>query len=317
MNDEYQEQGYRWTPPDNMTNHGGKDLSDKDDFFAPPPPEIGEVTSAYTSLRTDKHPWPMGTRVGLGFFIGCILAVIAFFIMMLMEAVPLFMVLVPLGAAGLGLLIVLLATGCSHTCHYVGNEGVAEFKSSGNRDNIASSNICPFGEAAELRTSQVRRYVNGVYQGTSYTFTWSDKHGRQRYVIQGQHNSERGTPPAKNNYHYAGAAELAWSNYLLGFVADQLQQDGYLHFSLGGADYVRVGPDYLELRVSGQTTQCAADDIKAINLNAGMFTIKEKGAKEGWFSSKGVFKFNYNALANAQLFAFVLKKLTGWDLFGG
>jgi hypothetical protein len=312
MNDE----PYRWTPPDGITNHGEKSLSDHDDFFAQPPPEIGDVMTAFTTLRTDKQPWTLGMRLAVGFFVGCILAVIGFFVGYAMssqdvrEGLPL---MIGLGVAGLGIgiLIVMAATGFSHRCNYIAREGIAEFKCSGNRDNVSSSSIFPFSEAAELRTTQVRRYYNGIYQGTNYSFIWSDRKGRHRYTISGTHNSERGQPAAKDNYHFASGAELAWSNYLLQYVSEQLQRDGFLHFNLGGADYVRVGPDYLELRVGGETTECATKDIGALSLMQGMFTIKRRDAKEGWFSSKGVFKFNYNSLANAQLFLFLLEKLTG------
>jgi hypothetical protein len=46
-------------------------------------------------------------------------------------------------------------------------------------------------------------------------------------------------------------------------------------------------------------------------VQQGVFTVREVGAKEGWFSSKGVFKFDYSKLANAQLFMFVLDKVAG------
>ena len=63
--------------------------------------------------------------------------------------------------------------------------------------------------------------------------------------------------------------------------------------------------------VRGETTHCDANEIASVHLDKGIFTIKRTDAKEGWFSSKGVFKFNYGNLANAQLFAFVLERLVG------
>ena len=38
---------------------------------------------------------------------------------------------------------------------------------------------------------------------------------------------------------------------------------------------------------------------------------RRRDAKEGWFSSTGVFKFPYGSLANAQLFIFLVEKLVG------
>src|SRR5262249_26398099 len=168
-----------------------------------------------------------------------------------------------------------------------------------------------FRKAAELRTSQVRRYYNGVYQGTSYTFTWTNDDGRTAYVISGTHNSERGMPAPKDPYHFAVASELAWSNYRLDQLQQELDEYGSIQFSLEGSNWVRIGRGFLELNMRGETIRCDTNEIDRIILNQGIFTIKRTDAREGWFTSRGVFKFNYNALANAQLFAFVLKRLVG------
>jgi F0F1-type ATP synthase assembly protein I len=309
------EQSYSWTPPQGLTNHADVELKGDIDLFAPPPDEIGEVLSANSTLKQGTQPWALATRLALGFMVGSILGVIAFFAIMLIEGLPEWMFIIGAIGFGAGCLITVLVTGFSHTCTYVGREGCARFKCSGNRDNISSTEIFCFRNATELRTSQVRRYVNGACQGTNYTFTWSDGDGRTRYTISGTHNSEKGTPPPKDAYHYASAAELAWSHYLLQMVPDQLKKHDAIYFSLGGSDWVRVGAGFLDLCVRGETTHCDANDIASVHLDKGIFTIKRTDAKEGWFSSKGVFKFNYGNLANAQLFAFVVDKLAGVRIF--
>jgi hypothetical protein len=45
-----------------------------------------------------------------------------------------------------------------------------------------------------------------------------------------------------------------------------------------------------------------------------MFVIRRLDAKEGWFSSQGVFKFPYSQMANAQLFLILLDKFAGVHL---
>ena len=47
-----------------------------------------------------------------------------------------------------------------------------------------------------------------------------------------------------------------------------------------------------------------------------MVSILEPDAKEGWFSSHGVFKFPYGSLANAQLFLILMDKLVGVRING-
>ena len=52
-------------------------------------------------------------------------------------------------------------------------------------------------------------------------------------------------------------------------------------------------------------------DIGAVQVQKGVVRIKRIDAEEGWFSSRGVYKFDFASLANAQLFFFLLNKLVG------
>jgi hypothetical protein len=314
MNDRYAEDTYAdtsWTPPDTVTTHGDTRIDPTLDFFAPPPEEIGRVLSANSTLKKRAEPWSPGARYGLAVLVASLAGVAAAVgLALVAPEEPVIFAGGGLVLGAVGFLIVLLTTTFSGTCDYVGTEGVARFKCSGGRENVTRE-LFPFEAATELRTTQVRRYVNGVYQGTTYSFNWTDSNGRQRYAISGTHGAQNGMPPPRDAYQYAAAAELAWSNYLLRFVEAQLKEHGAIYFSLGGNDWVSVAPKQLELSVRGQTTTCSTSEIGSIQLQQGLFTVKRTDAKEGWFSSSGVFKFNYNALANARLFAFVLEKLVG------
>jgi hypothetical protein len=302
---------YGWTPPEDLTNHGGAPLDAKVDLFAPPPAEIGEVLTADSTLRQGVQPWGLGTRIGLGFLIGCVLAVVVLVITTVLDVDFEWLVGLSAGAGGLALLVTVLATGFNHTCTYVGKQGVARFKCSGSRENLSGSEVFPFHTATELRTTQVRRYVNGVYQGTTYTFTWTDDGGRTRFVINGTHHSEAGNPPPKDAYHFAGASEWSWSRYLYTLVPEQFKEEGAIYFSLGGGDWVRIGQGFMDLCVKGEVTHCDASEVASLHLDKGIFTVKRTDAQEGWFTSKGVFKFNYGNLANAQLFLLLVEDMTG------
>jgi hypothetical protein len=301
-----------WDPPEDLPTHAGHPLPDNMDLFVEPPPEIGEVTSAYSTLRFGKQPWSpvvrallmtVGALLGLG--LGLVIGVAA-------EIQNVFWILLwplVLGAVGVGVFWV--CTNFTHTVTYVGREGVARFVCWGTRHRITTEEVFPFREATELRTTQVRRYVNGVYQGTDYTYSWTDVGGRQRYRIAGTHRSEKGKPGPADQYHYATSSEMAWSLYLLDGAALQMQTKGEIRFNLDRGNWVSVGQGYLRLCVRGETIDCDTQDIASVSINQGVFKVKRVDAKEGWFSSKGVFTFNYNALANAQLFLFVLDKLAG------
>lgn len=291
-----------------ITNHAGEDLPDDIDFFVAPPPEIGTVSSAHSTLRQGVSPWSPALRAvvgGVGFLIGGGIG------LMLGALWDFGLILWPTLLGGIGFLIAWLVTGFKHTCTFVGSDGIARYICRGSRDNVTKSEVFPFSEATELRTGQTRRYVNGVYQGTDYTFTWYDHEGRKPYVLNGTYQGEKALPKSTDPFHFANAAEMAWSLFLLKQVPLQLNTKGAIYFSLGGSDWVSVAPGRLELSVRGQNTSCETDDVASVSINQGVFTVKRKDAKEGWFTSKGVFRFNYASLANAQLFLFVLERLTG------
>jgi hypothetical protein len=216
---------------------------------------------------------------------------------------------------GLGITIGLAAgivrTRFSHTCTYVGREGVARFGCSGRRDRITQAEVLCFRDAAELRTSQTLRYRNGIYQGTDYKFTWTDVVGRKRYAIDGTHNSEKGMPPTTDPYHFGRAAEMAWSTFLLGQVWRQIELAESVSFRLKEGQYIRVGPRGLTIQFGGEPVEWSIDEIGGVAVEKGMVKIKRKDAREGWFSSTGVVKFPCESLANARLFFNLLERFAG------
>src|SRR5262249_5400645 len=54
-----------WEPAGDVNNHAGGASSGKDDFFVPPPAEIGEVLSATTTLRKGTEPMSPGGRLAV------------------------------------------------------------------------------------------------------------------------------------------------------------------------------------------------------------------------------------------------------------
>ncbi len=298
-----------WTPPEDVKDHAGVAIPPSADFFCDPPEEIGEVLSAFTTMKKTDQPTSLAVRLVIAFFAGAVGLVLGILIAINITT-PFWQVFWTVGLTGLGLGITLLMTGFSHTCTYVGREGVAKFQCSGNRENIKSE-MFRFADGAEVRTSQTRHYYNGAYTGTEYRYTWTDVAGRSRYTINGRYRAENGNPPHKDPYHYALAAEMAWTFYLLNQIQPQLQTSGSIFFGLGGRDWVRLAEQKMILFYKGETVECEADEIAHVSIEQGMFEVRRKDAKKGWFSSTGIFKFPYGNLANAQLFLFLLDKLVG------
>jgi hypothetical protein len=295
-----------------VCNHGGDALPPDADFFVAAPPEIGPIHSAYTTLRQGVQPTPTSSRVAGGFAAAVIGGMVGVLIVNIFGVrSPFWLMAWPAGLGGLGVLIAMLATRFAHTCTYVGRDGTARFKCAGDRGQLVAQELFLFRDAAELRTSQTLHYTNNVYQHTTYAYTWTDVGGRTRYVIGGQHNSEAGTPASTHEYHYARAAEIAWTVYLLGEAYRQLEISDSVPFNLRGGKWVRLGKGRIILCLGGEPQELDAADIAAARVERGTVSIRRVDAREGWFSSSGVYKFQFDELANAQLFFHMLDKVVG------
>src|SRR5438477_6028987 len=59
--------------PEGVTEHAGTPIPIDADFFYPPPPAIGQLVSAQTTLRTGKGPRPFAVRLLLAALIAAAL----------------------------------------------------------------------------------------------------------------------------------------------------------------------------------------------------------------------------------------------------
>jgi hypothetical protein len=296
-----------WSPGTSVVNHNGDGLAPERDFFAQPPKEIGEVLTASTTLLKSKRPTNVISRIALSGFLGS--AGLALLYLLGVEETILqvlaFLVLAPLGW---------WLTGFKHTVRYVGKEGIARLTCKNRRDRIVKAEVFPFAEAAELRTGQTRQYYNGIYSGTSYYFNWTGPDGRKRFKLSGSYYGEKKPPKPKDPFHFAGAAERAWSLHLLDRATEELEKTGAIRFRLDGANWIAVGPGFLEFVLKkGEPQRWEKAQIGAISLGDGVFKLKHVDAQEGWFSKSGVYSFSYATMSNARLFFIALEKLLGYQ----
>jgi hypothetical protein len=220
------------------------------------------------------------------------------------------LIIPPLIAGTIIFAITLYFTRFSHRCSYVGQFGAARYMLRGSRTGHPKGEVLLFPQAVELRTRQVRQYMNGVYTGTTYDFTWTDPNGRRVFRLSGNHRGGKGLPKPKDPYHFALATELSWSQYLLGHLAGQLEQAGFVHFNIKPRQWVRVGPGFFDFCLNQEVQRITTPEIKAISLAGGHFHIAHKDAR--WFSRRGKFSFDYPNMANARLFLLAVEKLIGY-----
>ncbi len=301
-----------WTPADDVMDHARVDLRGDMDFFVDPPAEIGEIFTATTSLKQGRQPKPSGLRAAIAgsaaFSVGLVAAVI---VHMAGGETGTIAIVGVLGGAISGL-IAWYATGFRHTCSYVARNGVAVFRCTGDRTNVKET-VFLFERATDLRTSQTRHYTNGVYTGTNYSFTWSDRAGRAVHRFSGSYNSQDGTPGVESPFHLASSAEIGWSMHLLERAQVELEKSGAIQFNLGGSDYIRVGDGFLELCKGREIERLEQSNFGAIDIAQGVFTLRRKDAREGFLGigRSGVWTFPYATMANAKVFLLALDKLLG------
>jgi hypothetical protein len=293
-------------------DHLGNPLPADAYFFAPPPPEIGEVQSAYSTLK-GADVQHIGQRrlifTGISAAVtGAIVFSVLFFGMASKDPSGLVWVLLSAGLVG----AIVYFSSARYNCSYVGSHGVARFFCGANPQQYRSE-IFLFQTATELRTRCIHHYTNGIYTNTEYAFIWTDAHRKQVYALNGTHNSGTKTPKAPHPYNFGNAAEMAWTGFLLAAARTEFSVRGFIQFNLRGQDYVRVGDQYVELFQRGKVEQCPTDNIASFTISEGMWTVRLKDAKSGFLGigSKGIFSFEYAGMANAQLFIIVLEKLAG------
>jgi hypothetical protein len=292
-----------WTPPATMKLHSGRPLEPKLVFFSPPPEEIGEVTSGYSSLKKGQTFLNRITAIPSDVWQGGLLfAVIAGFVPgILINFIPgatPFAVIVGFLAA-FGVLGFFIYAATFPRCSYVGSKGVATFTLAKGK---ADAETFLFEKASELRSEETRKYKNNIYQGTSYTYTWTDGAGKSVHAISGMYVSEKSTPSDKNDYTLALSAERAWTSFLFEGAKKELEQRGSLTFKAKNADALTLGDGFIEINRRGEVVRLNRDDMPMLVVEQGVVTVSSKNTTFNFFGSTGAYTFNYHDIANASLF---------------
>lgn len=308
--------------PRTPTQHDGQPTDPDDDVPVQPDPSIGGIVSVQTNrtrsgwkkmTSTEKSP-----RIALGviaFIVGGLLGAAAgagiareiamrgYPQVMLYET----LIAVALGIAGAILptliVVVLSLVTRKRRASFVGTDGVMEW-SAGLFG--PSPRVLRFSDAHELRVQRIRQFVNGAYTGTFYTYTWTGPSGAQVFRLNG---SYRDTDPIVGHdpVAFAFAAERAWTKHKIELVDRAMRAEGVARFR-SGAGTIGVGRGFLELAVGGRTERIDRADIESVQTHAGTLVVRRRGAKEGFFSSEGVFKFPIAQMADFTVFAITLEE---------
>jgi hypothetical protein len=308
-----------WKPTAGLKDYSGRELTAEDEFFHPPPPELGTLLAAQTGLKTTRRETTSGAKTAMYLGLAGLLAACCVAIYQVnwdgpkdpepwvVCAIVVFFV----GAAGL--LGIHAATKFRHLCSYVGTDGLALYEIKGGRAGTPTGQVFTFDKAAEIRRREVYQYTNGVQTGASFFLTWSDSARNVVFSISGQAPSKAGRPKPTNHRYLVGrAAEAAWNQHISDAVEEMLRRDGKVTFTIGKTRVVRIGPGVMELSFGERHQVIPTADIRRLSLVNGQFSIR--GPDATLFGKAGKFDFAYSELGNAQLFAVCCEKLLGRPL---
>lgn len=301
-------------PAGPWTDHGGQPVPDDANFFAPPPPAIGTVRSAWTTLRKGKKPLSgvvfallLLTAVGVeaaGVVAG----------LFLIEQTPLRVLCIMAGLPVLGLLGMFALAGFWNHCTYVGEQGVARFQLYGRSDR-PQEEVMLFRDAKELRVLLEEHFQNGMYNQTTYTYEWKDAEGKSCFRVAGGHTARNELPVSTDPYHFARAAEAAWTAYLLPRARAILERGRTLRFPLTRGRWLGIRKGALVLCMGKEEEAWVADELEALDVVQDTASFRLRGVRRGLvFNSAGEFKFQISKLANARLFFVLVAEELGLEL---
>jgi hypothetical protein len=294
-----------------LPDHSGQQRQAEVEFFAEPPSEIGKVQSAESTLRPGRQAMPFPMRLLIGAAVGGALVYGGYWLgrnaaeidrqgFQIMGWI--------LGTAALG--ITLLVTRFKVICTFVGEAGTANFTLKGGRYKQPKLQLLRFAEAEELRAKQTRHYVNGVYTGTHYDYTWTGPGGQRLLRAKGSYRQRKKGLKAGEPFRFLQASEFAWSDHYLERANKLLKTEGSIPFRVDKSRVVRVGPGFLEFHFGGEPMRLTQEDIASVSLGNGTFQFKHKDTK--WYSLSGRYSFMYGNMANARVFLLALEKLMGY-----
>ena len=178
-----------WSPPPYVTGHDGEPLSPECDFFVAPPAEIGPVRTAYTSLKKGVASRPVAIRAALALAAGIVGFLLTWgfdsltkilFVISDLTRTP--VILWEIALMPLWVYLGWRKSRFKHFCTFVGDSGCAHYQCERERSNAVQKSSLRFADAAGVSSQTVRRTKNGVYNGTTFTFTGTHRIRRNRFT---------------------------------------------------------------------------------------------------------------------------------------
>lgn len=310
----------------NLKTHGGFRQPSDPEFFMPPPPEIGNLISAETTLRTSTYLMAEKTRRSI---VICIYAIPFVVMTVTMEIlmwnssknnnVPPSVASLPwweqplqwwgwlipsaLLAANFAFLLgfftvrKLKLQTARHHCSYIGEKGLANYELIGDGASLPKEKTLIFENAHSLFHQDFDWYDDdGIRTGASYNYTWVKDSGGI-FVILGTYHSKVNKFPLHNDkWHFADKAESLWTKHLVSNFDAQLAKNGHIEFPFLTDELQPVHNPDAQIKA---VFQLSRNGLKSIRVGQNFLElINKKGSSQ---------RFSYSEMQEITLDSGVLK----------
>jgi hypothetical protein len=307
-----------WTPPTSSVNHAGQPLEPTAIFFAPPPTDIGELLSGSSTLEAGKagkrrDGYATYTNWLQAFIWTFLAGFLSWFILVMVTKAEIVALIAgsAIGAFTLWRTLQKDVGIAPATCTCVGTKGVAQYVWDEDESKRQTPQMFRFEEVAELRTLETRHFINGAYQHTLYVFEWLDTTPKSWFNISGVYRSQQSTPPAKDRYHFALAAERAWSAFAFERAKAEFAHNGVVRFNVKNGDALTLGNGFVEIKQGNNVVRSTTEDMAKISIKQGVVTLSSKDTKRNLFGTQNAYSFKYHDIGNAKLFLILFDALVG------
>jgi hypothetical protein len=181
-------------------------------FFAPPPPEIGKIMSASSSMLIDRKILQRNKGYKRKAFLA--IATVAFLVfgcLALADLVGLSM-LAAIAIIIVGPIIALNLGYITHSCTFVGSDGFSLIQWDRRKQACKPPETFLFRSAASFGSSLINGYYGPIYHSSIYSLMWKDVNGKRVWSKSIHFRRRKGLPPLHSLYYFYQSAENAWKN---------------------------------------------------------------------------------------------------------
>src|SRR3569833_2040946 len=147
-----------------LPDHRHQPRANPVDFLAPPPAEIGPLSSAESTLRAGRKPIPLILRLLMGTaFAGAIVYAFSWATEGTRRQDRESLMILGFVFAFIAFALDMYLTRFNAVITYVGRDGVTRHKVRGHRNAFPKTQTLLFAQVDSLRAAQTRQFVNGVY----------------------------------------------------------------------------------------------------------------------------------------------------------